>query len=102
MSDRMCCPDCGDLMCFHSGTVCLLKTHSDAFEKLKNENAKLKECLFQMQNANIDLVEKLDVAKEFIISVIDDLEFYNENRCCPIIDEIEIAKNVLKQIIEVK
>jgi len=51
MSRNDICPDCGDLMCFHSGTVCPLKTHRDAFEKLKKENAGLRKKLSDILTA---------------------------------------------------
>ncbi len=62
MSRNDICPDCGDLMCFHSGTVCPLKTHSDAFEKLKKEIEKLKE-------ENVKIKEFLEF-KDKIISLM--------------------------------
>ena len=105
MSNRMCCPDCGDLMCFHNGTVCPMKTHSDVFENLKEENVKLKECLLQMQNAAIDLVAKLEKAQDAIRIMLNkglthyedcDFEYDNDHLCDCGIDEIEkIARESL-------
>jgi predicted nuclease with TOPRIM domain len=74
-------------MCFHSSTVCQLKPHIDAFEKLKKENAELKKCLFQMQNAAIDLVDKLKIA---------------EKESSRLKDKLEIAKESLQNILDME
>jgi len=69
----MCCPDCGDLMCFPSGTVCQLKSRSDAFEKLKKENAELK-------NKLENIISVVDFELPFIEMTVSKLIAENPNR----------------------